>query len=426
LPYSGIIEIILGSSVIGSTFFLFLWLRKFFSRFPSFIGACSYVVSPYLLYDIYKRGSVGEVMASSVAIILMWCIESGAVWIIPPITALLLISHNILALFFTVFLVGYMFLRGKYKAVIPFVIGIMITSFFWIPALLERSFVRFDSVQIANPSQFMAISQTLLFWSFPLLLPLVLFLKKIHTRFDKEFLFFGAVMTMVAVGSSAVGMVFWNMPFFVRFVQFPYRLLSIVFIVGPWLLAFLISQLKESKRIWVGILCVAILFVGNIPLLSSVRSVVREEGFYTTNEGSTTVQDEYMPKWVKVKINMRANDKLVLFSGKGSITDMQSSTKKIDATLNLEDDSIIQFNTIFYPGWGATLDGYPIELSYDNSMGVMRVSVPKGSHRVSFEFRETAFRYISDILSSFGIIVYGAYLLILLSNNVKRRASLWI
>ena len=39
LPYIVIIELILGGSVIVSGVFLFLWLKKFFSGFPSFIGA---------------------------------------------------------------------------------------------------------------------------------------------------------------------------------------------------------------------------------------------------------------------------------------------------------------------------------------------------------------------------------------------------
>jgi hypothetical protein len=422
LPYTLIIEVILGGSVIVSGVFLFLWLKKFFSGFPSFIGACSLLVSPYFLYDLYKRGSVGELMGTGAAIVLLWCIESGFVGLIPPITALLLVSHNTLAFLFSLFLMGYVIVRRKYNTILPLAIGVWITSFFWIPAIFERSFVRFDTVQVANPLDYIPISQTLLLMSVPFFVPFLLFFRKKKDRFDKEFLFFSTIVAFAAIGSSIIGVVFWKLSFFVRFVQFPYRLLSVVFIAGPWLLAFFITQCRDKRKTWIGLILLAVLFATNIPLLLNVKSVVREEGFYTTNEGTTTVQDEYMPRWVKDKPEERANEKLVLFSGKGTICNIKSSTKRIDAELKLEDESIMQFNTVFYPGWGAILDGKPVELFYQNPKGVIQVVVPKGDHIISFEFRETGFRYIADLLSSIGVLLYGMYIVFLLSKRVKRKS----
>lgn len=422
LPYIVIIELILGGSVIVSGVFLFLWLKKFFSGFPSFIGACSLLVSPYFLYDLYKRGSVGELMATAGAIVLLWCIESGFVLLIPPITALLLVSHNTLAFLFSLFLMGYVIVRRKYNTVLPLAIGAWITSFFWIPAIFERSFVLFDTVAVANPFNYIPISQTLLLMSMSFFVPLFLFFRKKKDAFDREFLFFSVVVVLCAVGSSMIGMVFWKVSLFVRFVQFPYRLLSLVFIAGPWLLAFFITQIRNKKKIWIGLTLLVILFVTNIPLLFNSRSIVREEGFYITNEGTTTVQDEYMPRWVKNIPVARASEKLVLFLGKGTVRDIKSSTKRIDAVLKLEEESILQFNTVFYPGWGGMLDGKPVELSYQNPNGLIQVVVPKGDHIISFEFRETGFRYIADLLSSIGVLLYGMYIIFLLSKRVKRKS----
>src|ERR1700722_14282859 len=57
------IKIIFGLSLVGSSLFTYLWLRKLFARFPSFVGALFTLYLPYHLYDVYKRGSVGEVFA---------------------------------------------------------------------------------------------------------------------------------------------------------------------------------------------------------------------------------------------------------------------------------------------------------------------------------------------------------------------------
>jgi len=422
LSYPLIIECILGGSVGVSAIFLFLWLKKFFSGFPSFIGACSLLVSPYFLYDLYKRGSVGELMGTGAAIVLLWCIESGFVWLIPPVTALFLISHNTLSLLFSVFLVGYIMIRKKWNAIIPLAIGTCITSFFWIPAILERSFVRFDTVQVANPLDYFTISQTLLFMSAPFVVPLLLFFKKTKDQLEKEYVFFSTIIIVSSVCSSIIGMIFWKSIFFVRFIQFPYRMLSIFFIAGPWLLAYFLTRVKEKRKIWIGIFFLTVLFSMNIPLLWNVKSIIREEGFYTTNEGTTTVRDEYMPRWVREKPDVRASEKLVLFSGKGTVHSIKSSTKRIDAELKLEEESIIQLNTIFYPGWGGMLDGKPVELSYQNPKGVIQVVVPKGDHILSFEFRETGFRYVADLLSSIGVLLYGMYIIFLLSKGVKRKS----
>jgi len=422
LSYPFIIECILGGSVIVSVVFMYLWLRKFFSSFLSFIGACSLLVSPYFLYDLYKRGSVGELFATAGVIVLLWSIESGFVWILPPVTAVFLISHNTLAFLFSLFLVGYVWVRRKYAAIVPLSIGLLISSFFWIPAIFERSFVRFDGVQVANPFDYLRISQTLLFMSIPFFVPLVLLLKSKKRLFDHEYLYFSVILCLVATGSSVLGMVFWSSSVFMRFVQFPYRLLSLLFIAGPWLFAYFISQMKDKKRVWMASLALAVLFSVNIPLLFGVQNVIREEGYYTTNEGTTTVRDEYMPKWVTGKPDVRPREKLEIFSGKGTLLITESSTKKFDAEMKLEEESVIRLNTVFYPGWGATLDGKPVELSYQNAKGVMEVIVPKGDHTISFEFRETGFRYISDILSSIGIIAYGGYLLFLLTKGVRKKS----
>lgn len=423
MSYPSIIEFILGGSVCLSVVFLFLWLRKFFSNTASFIGACSFLVSPYFLYDLYKRGSVGEIFGTACVIILLWSIESGFVWLIPPITALFLLSHNTLSLLFTLFLIGYISIRKKWKSIVPLFIGACITSFFWLPAFFERSFVRFDAVQVANPFDFKEVSQTLLFMSLPFLVPLIYLFNKKKDFLRKEYVFFSVTIGIASIMTSVLGVFFWKSFFFTRFIQFPYRMLAIFFIAGPWLLAFFLSKVEKGKMIFVGLLFLIIFFLVNIPLFRSIKSVVREEGFYTTNEGTTTVQDEYMPRWVKEQSDVRAYDKLVLFSGKGNIIIVKSSTKNIEAQLHLFEESIVQFNTVFYPGWGGMLDGKPVELSYENQKGLIQVTIPKGEHIISFEFRETAFRYIADIISSIGIILYGIYIIRYLMSGVKRKVN---
>src|SRR3989338_2742945 len=72
------IKIILGLSLIFSSFFCFLWLKKKFDNFSSLVGSTLYLYFPYHLWDVYKRGSVGEVLALAIVPFIFWQIERNS------------------------------------------------------------------------------------------------------------------------------------------------------------------------------------------------------------------------------------------------------------------------------------------------------------------------------------------------------------
>src|ERR1035437_9252182 len=69
------IKILLALCIIASSLFSFLWLRKIFDNVSSLVGAVFYVFFPYHLFDIYQRGSVGEVLSLSILPFILWQIE---------------------------------------------------------------------------------------------------------------------------------------------------------------------------------------------------------------------------------------------------------------------------------------------------------------------------------------------------------------
>jgi len=69
------IKIIFGVSMIGSAIFCYLWLSRFFDKLSSLVGALFYLYTPYHLFDLYKRGSIGEVLAIGILPFILWQIE---------------------------------------------------------------------------------------------------------------------------------------------------------------------------------------------------------------------------------------------------------------------------------------------------------------------------------------------------------------
>src|SRR3989344_7405737 len=92
------VKIIFGLSLVFSAVFSFLWLRKLFDQFSSLVGALFYLYFPYHLYDVYKRGSIGEVLSLAVLPFVLWSIENKNIFLTSSGISLLIISHNTLAL----------------------------------------------------------------------------------------------------------------------------------------------------------------------------------------------------------------------------------------------------------------------------------------------------------------------------------------
>ena len=108
-----------------------------------------------------------------------------------------------------------------------------------------------------------------------------------------------------------------------------------------------------------------------------------------------------------------------IFRGRGVITVTEFSSHRIEAVIDAKEKSIVQINTVYYPGWGIELDGQPVPVDYRNGMGLMRVAVPEGTHQISVEFRETVVRFIADGISIVsGIVAIGMLIVLKMKRHI--------
>jgi hypothetical protein len=399
------VEAILAGSVVVGVLFLFLWLRRSFSLSASSLGALSFLFMPYLLYDIFKRGSVGEVMAIACSMVSLYAIESKNKLIAPLALFMLAISHNTLALFFLPVLLGYIVVKGYWTMLWPYIIGVGMSSFFWVAAFFDKSMVIFDSVSVSDPKHYFPASMAILVHSLPFILACIMSFFVKDPKPSKERWYIFALFAGSIFLATPISSFLWNNQVFAKFIQFPFRVFALWSFIGPWYIASLAQGNRDVKRFFLVGLFVLVLF-GWSWQYQKGESVVRSEGFFTTNEATTTVADEYMPGWVAVRPLARANQRLEVHSGNIEIDERHVTTEKIEAILNAREQSTLQINTIYYPGWGALLDNRPITISYNNPMGVMRVAVPAGTHKLYMAFRETRRRFVADTLTVIFFILY--------------------
>lgn len=404
------VKLILGGSVAGTAIVLFLWLRKSFSRFSSVVGVLGFLGAPYLLLDLYKRGSVGEILAFFPAAACIYSIESGKKWLFPVSVAFLIVSHNTLALLFlTVFFI-LILSRKKFEYIRLFLLGIGLAAFFWMPAIMEKKFVRFDTVTVSDPFSYMLTPVGFWLVGLPSIIGSALYLfvrKKKNTRgFGGIYVCFILVSVLLA---TPLGGAFWAVPSIAVLIQFPIRMLAVSTLFAPWVIAWSVERFY-SRRIVPAGLFIFIWILWGVTIVRAIERVARNEGYYMTNEGTTTVRDEYMPRWVANIPGSRSPQRLIIRSGRGSIVYEYLNTQRVVAHVEASEESILRLNTIYYPGWGIMIDNKPAKISYQNPNGFMEVSVPAGGHRFIAEFRETVPRFLADLVSLVSVIGYIVFI----------------
>jgi len=140
------------------------------------------------------------------------------------------------------------------------------------------------------------------------------------------------------------------------------------------------------------------------------------EGYYYTNDATTTVQNEYMPRWVKSPPTQAPNQRVEVIKGQAEVTNKVSNNKQIAFTVSANKDSTLQVNTIYWPGWKVRVDDKNAVIQYKNTNGLMNISIPFGAHSVLFSFGEDTLELIADGIS---IVAFIALLSFCIASRKK-------
>lgn len=411
------VKIILGLSVFASSVFTFFWLRKLFGNLASAIGAVAYTLFPYHLYDIYTRGSVGEALAFSIVPFILWQIEKNSLFFTSLGIALLILSHNSLALLFLPIIILYMFLRIEkkeknkkkklYMHLLSIPIGFLLSTFFWFPALSDKQYTVFDKISVSDFSRYFITSEN--FGLLGIISLAVLFFSMIlfFIKRNKLFIYFLLLSIIFTLMSLPFSKIIWQFFPFTNLIQFPFRLLSVVCLGIAFLVSYQIDFLKGKKRIFLPFIYILIIFVSAANYIYPKTFENYPDTYYSTNQSTTTVKNEYMPKWIKETPRELPKEKVTVIKGHQSIENLNIVNNKISFSFYAPEETIIQVNTAYFPGWVVILDGKKTEVNYEDN-GLIKFSANKGAHTVEVLFQETVFRLIADfisIFSFFGLIL---------------------
>lgn len=405
VPFILTVKLLFAVGIVSSGFGMYFWLKSFFKQVPSLVGALVFVYFPYHMYDLYSRGSLGEIIAFGVVPWIFLALQRKKIVTTGLLTGALILSHNTLALFFLPVIILYAILQKQVSLnmlATILIIGLGASCFFWLPALYDKQFTVFDRIPVANPAAYFVsfANVSLIGWISVVIVGGILCIKKFwKANLVIFFLFLFAFSLTLSLPVSA-GL--WQMGPLVKFVQFPFRFLSLIMLAAAFLSAFLFENIQ--KKTIALILFSIILIFSSVTFLFPSKYTYFPDLYYATNGDTTTVQQEYMPIWVKSR-PIKPADQIVRFiSGDGTMQISKQKGTHLTFTYSASRKSIMQIAFVYFPGWNVVIDKKNVVVNANNPQGLMQFDSPAGNHMVEIYFAETPLRLFSDIVSGLTLI----------------------
>lgn len=448
ITFQNIFKLIMAAAFLLNGLFFYFLAKKIFQKEIAIVTSFAYMFSPYHFLDMYVRGDVAEVMALAFVPLVFLFIENfletkrfsqllyGGFFY-----GLMILAHNGISLIFSPLLFFYCFFRAGNlklfsKLLFIFILGLFISSFFWIPAIFEARYVN-AAIFIGDnfKNNFLTLRQIVFSnWGFgpdvnkigglspqigivPMMLIAIspiIFLKnfkknKIILYWISAFLIFSFMIT------SSSGIIWRNFSI-IRLLEFPWRFMAVSGFIGVIIIGYSLNLIKNKLAPFIFLL---FFLISILPFIVVQGYENKTDTFYESFPYTTYFHGEASSVWTAGDFGKKAKSQFEIISGKGQISNIYIKSNKHIFDIKVDEKTKILDNTVYFPSWRVEVDGkkVPVEFQDMNHRGLITFDVPKGKHLVKVEFRESPIRLISDIISavSIGLI----FLMILFRNKLK-------
>ncbi|KKR00343.1 MAG: hypothetical protein UT24_C0013G0009 [Candidatus Woesebacteria bacterium GW2011_GWB1_39_12] len=458
-------ELVFVVSIVISVFGMYLFLREFFGKFAAIVGAVLFLYTPYRAVQIYVRGAMGEALALSLLPFVLW---SAVRLIKQPERKVLLVNLSVIIAFFIlshnyfwiitipwIFLLLAILVTGEKLKVavrsffLALLVALGLTSYWWLPAFIEQGLVssvtpfplidHFPFIkQLITPSwgygssvwgsgDGMSFQIGVINWLVFLILIGVILLKRLFSNKQISKLAIWSIagflvsLFMMNIRSYPL----WKILPFHDFIQFPWRLLFLTTFFTSIMAAIVVEIAKKQDKLLGSLIILGSLILtfnyfrpSEIFYKSDDEYLARFFANRTLKGEKENVSSDYLqysedylllPEWVegkplKLPVNKFESLEVVI----QDISEI--SPTRWFAKLNSDTGGTVTFNTIYFPGWFAEIDGAKKEINIGEPYGQMEINVGAGNHEVLFYWAETPLRKFADSISLLSLLTIG-YLL---------------
>ncbi len=462
--YIGSMKIFLGLNLIFSGIFMYIMSRELFkNELAAFTSAVFYIFAPYHLIATHFKITIGEILAFTIIplifIFLNRLLKSKG-YINFVITGfffgLLALSHIFIAIIFIpIFFIYIIFYLGfNLKSIFYFLslffIGALISLYQWVPTIIYNKYLFTYLYPINTAALYYPSIKDLLYapWRYGLLfqgpkgeissligyaqllvvLSVVLFLlrNKIPKIYKREVIAWLTLFVILILLMIPASKPLWtSLPLISE--AGVHRLLILVALCTSVLAGFF--ALLNIKRKWLitGIILFAIFTTilnwGQRRVIPQINdSVLAKNLPYSTSQGEAHFYAN--TKWVNPKhpwFSQIPSSHIEIISGEAQITNLERLSTKHKYVINASTPVTVKENTLYFPGWTATYNGKPLNISPDKN-GLITFNLPKGKNILTLNFEDLFLFKISKIISSLTVLIAISIPFLLFLKTQLRKA----
>lgn len=454
--FVGTVKILFVLSLVLSGLTMYGLAREFYGHLGGTISAVFYVWAPYHAVDVYVRGAMNEAWALIWFPLILWTayrlireVKDRLLWTTGLALAWfgLFTSHNLMVLIFTPLFALWCLMwmiRIRNWRNLPWLVlagawSFGLSAFFTIPVLMEKSKVATDTLVVGyyeytahfanikqilfsrfwgyGPSVWMAMDDGMSFqigwvhWGLAVVIGLVTAWRVLRYKRLNDWV--AVALFFVAVGWIAAFMVhprstpIWQMMDSLRFVQFPWRFLTMV------ILAFSMAAGATAKllpRRW-GLL-LSLMLMGVVvgyswnyflPEYKKLGPLTDEEKFYglAWDLQQTAGIYDYLPEAAKTAPKEPRRMVAEVIRGEGKVTEAKLGTDWAKMTVQMEKEGVLRINIIDFPNWRVKVHGQEVKhfVPEYEDWGRIHVELDKGQYKIEAKLKNTLPRTAGNLIS---------------------------
>lgn len=432
----------LAISFILSGVFMYLFASKFFKdENRAIVATMLYQFAPFHLIDLVVRGDFAEGYALSFLPLVLYAITVGFeqknsarnILSIGLSALLLITSHNGISLVFfgviTLFVLIFSPNNNKrIEAILGLTLGITLSAFYWIPAIIERKYTYGDLfMKNMYKSHFAPLMHFFLpnftnaknlqtggiavSFGFIHVISLCIALvslakKRIRILQEQKILWFTLGLTAGALFvMQPISRFFWGSIPILRMFQFPWRFLNVTTFSLALLGAVVLVHKKTS--VWkVAVLCVLITLSTLVYFKPPLGLDPIDEKYFWNYPLNSTYFGESDVIWSAGPAGSYPAERFEVIGGKGIVTNPIKKGTQHTFTIEAETPVQVVDKTQYFPGWRVFSDNQkiPIEFQDQNWRGLITFRLPPGTHHIRVEWGASKIRQIANIITIIGFI----------------------
>lgn len=437
--------------------------KELFGRLGGLAVAVLYLFAPYRAVDSFVRGAVAESFAMSLApLILLFSlrlIKTGGVGNLLGLAfslAWVITSHNVMTLIFLPVLIAWSVViywqqrRHLKELMIGILLGLGLSTFFFLPAYLEKGLVNVESLtflELDFRAHFVNLRQIFIDRSFGYgaslygdndqlsfqvgwphwLIAVISSWFIVFSLWKKRSIQYSVfsiqtllvVLFFVSVFMMHIRSAFiWERLPILHFAQFPWRFLALAILATSLLGGYLISFIRPKYQK----IALIVIIISTIALNFNY---FKPERFYQTSDSEKLTGAEwerqqkaaildYLPKTAAEPIEPAPSEPIVL-DGDLQISDWQKRSNYFFFRGNVGKTVQIEVPVFDFPNWRIYANNQIINHGHDNHLGRIEFQLEPGEYWVLGKLENTPIRTIANIISLLSLLVV---VLILINRKV--------